>query len=101
MVVSRDAEEGDAVVPGTSIFRIADPETVWVKANIDESQGGGIAPGKSAQVYLRTDKKTPLPGTVTRVGQESDRVTEEMEADVSFPLKRRIYCISASRRTFI
>jgi HlyD family secretion protein len=89
VVVSRDVEEGDAVVPGTSIFRIADPETVWVKANIDESQGGGIALGKSGRVYLRTDKKTPLPGTVARVGQESDRVTEEMEADVSFPLKEK------------
>jgi len=89
MVVSRDAEEGDAVVPGTSIFRIADPETVWVKANIDEAQGGGITPGKPAQVYLRSDRKTPLTGNVSRVAQESDRVTEEMEVDVAFPLTEK------------
>ena len=87
VVVSRDVEEGDAVVPGTSLFHIADPDTVWVKANIDEAQGGGIAEGKPAQVYLRSDRNTPLPGTVARVAQESDRVTEEMEVDVSFPLK--------------
>ncbi len=87
VVVSRDAEEGDAVVPGTSIFRIADPETVWVKANIDEAQGGGITPGNPARVYLRSDRKTPLTGSVARVAQESDRVTEEMEVDVAFPLK--------------
>jgi HlyD family secretion protein len=87
VVVSRDSEEGDAVVPGTSIFRIADPETVWVKSNIDEAQGGGISPGNPAQVYLRSDRKTPLTGSVSRVAQESDRVTEEMEVDVAFPLK--------------
>jgi HlyD family secretion protein len=87
VVVSRDAEEGDAVVPGTSIFRIADPETVWVKANIDEAQGGGIAQGNPARVHLRSDRKTALPGTVARVAQESDRVTEEMEVDVLFPLE--------------
>jgi HlyD family secretion protein len=89
MVVSRNAEEGDAVVPGTSIFRIADPETVWVKANIDEAQGGGIAQGNPTQVYLRSDRKTPLQGNVARVAQESDRVTEEMEVDVAFPLKEK------------
>lgn len=86
VVVSRDAEEGDAVVPGSSIFRIADPETVWVKANIDEALCGGIALGKRAAVYLRSDRNMPLPGSVSRIAQESDRVTEEMEADVSFPL---------------
>jgi len=89
MVVSRDAEEGDAVVPGSSIFRIADPETVWVKANIDEALGGGITPGNPAHVYLRSDRKTPLTGNVSRVAQESDRVTEEMEVDVAFPLKEK------------
>ena len=89
VVVSRDAEEGDAVVPGTSIFRIADPETLWVKANIDEAQGGGIVPGNPAKIYLRSDRKTALSGSVARVAQESDRVTEEMEVDVAFPLKDR------------
>jgi len=89
VVVSRDAEEGDAVVPGSSIFRIADPETVWVKANIDEALGGGIAPGNLAQIYLRSDRKTPLTGNVSRVAQESDRVTEEMEVDVAFLLNEK------------
>lgn len=56
VVASRDVEEGDAVVPGTSIFHIADPDTVWVKANIDEAQGGGIDMGNPSEVLLRTDK---------------------------------------------
>ncbi len=87
VVVSRDAEAGDAVVPGSPLFRIADPASVWVNANIDEAQGGGIVAGNPARVYLRTGMDTALPGMVARVGQESDRVTEEMEVDVSFPLR--------------
>ncbi|MBI5189782.1 MAG: efflux RND transporter periplasmic adaptor subunit [Nitrospirae bacterium] len=87
VVVSRDAEEGDAVVPGSPIFRIADPATVWVKANVDEAQAGGVAPGNAATVYLRSGGKTPIEGRVARVAQESDRVTEETEVDVAFPLE--------------
>ncbi len=87
VVVSRDAEEGDAVVPGTPIFHIADPDTVWVKANIDEAQGGGISLGNPSMIFLRTDRKHPVAGKVERIGEESDRVTEEMEVDVHFPLR--------------
>jgi hypothetical protein len=58
-----------------------------VKASIDEAQGGGIAQGNAARVYLRSDRKKALSGTVARVAQESDRVTEEMEVDVVFPLE--------------
>ncbi len=89
VVVSRDVEEGDAVLPGTPIFHIADPDTVWVKANIDEAQGGGIALGNPSEVFLRTDKKTSINGRVERIAEESDRVTEEMEVDVHFPLKNK------------
>ncbi len=89
VVVSRDVEEGDAVIPGTPVFHIADPDTVWVKSNIDEAQGGGIAMGNPSRIFLRTDRKHPVTGRVERIGEESDRVTEEMEVDVHFPLNNK------------
>ncbi|MBI5140966.1 MAG: efflux RND transporter periplasmic adaptor subunit [Nitrospirae bacterium] len=84
VVVSREAEVGNTVVPGSPIFRIADPSTVWVKANIDEAKGGAIVAGSEARIILRSDKGRALTGKVARIGRVSDRVTEEMEVDVSF-----------------
>lgn len=89
VVISRDLERGDTVSPGMSIFTLADPRTVWVKANVDESRLKGIAVGNKALIALRSLGSAQLPGQVARVGHESDRVTEELEVDVAFsePLK--------------
>ncbi len=89
VVITRDLERGDTVSPGMSIFTLADPRTVWVKANVDESQLKGIAVGNTALIALRSLGSAQLPGQVARVGHESDRVTEELEVDVAFsePLK--------------
>jgi HlyD family secretion protein len=72
-----------------SVFTLADPRTVWVKANVDESQLKGVAVGKKAMITLRSSPSEQLPGLVARLGHQSDRVTEELEVDVAFsePLK--------------
>ncbi len=89
VIITRDLEKGDTVTPGMSIFTIADPRIVWVKANVDESLVQGVAVGKKALITLRSTGNDQYPGQVARVGRESDRVTEELEVDVAFnrPLK--------------
>ena len=89
IIITRDLEKGATVTPGMSIFTLADPRTVWVKANVDESQLKGVAIGKAAIITLRSAPGEQFPGQVARVGHQSDRVTEELEVDVSFsgPLK--------------
>jgi len=89
VIITRDLEKGATVTPGMSIFTLADPRTVWVKANVDESQLNGVAVGKKALITLRSAAGEQLPGQVARLGRQSDRVTEELEVDVAFtqPLK--------------
>ncbi|OGU09237.1 MAG: efflux transporter periplasmic adaptor subunit [Geobacteraceae bacterium GWC2_58_44] len=89
VVITRDLEKGATVTPGMPIFTLADPRTVWVKANVDESQLKGVAIGKPAAISLRSAAGERFPGRVARLGQRSDRVTEELEVDLSFdePLK--------------
>lgn len=89
VIITRDLEKGDTVTPGMSIFTLADPRTVWVKANVDESQLKGVTIGKKAFITLRSLAGEQLPGQVVRMGRQSDRVTEELEVDVAFaqPLK--------------
>jgi HlyD family secretion protein len=84
VIISRDLEKGATVTPGMSIFRLADPQTVWVKANVDESQLKGVTVGRKAAINLRSMPGEQLQGQVARVGRESDRVTEELEVDVAF-----------------
>jgi HlyD family secretion protein len=83
-VISRDLEKGATVTPGMPIFTLADPRSVWVKANVDESQLKGVAVGKPAAITLRSSPGEQLPGEVARLGRQSDRVTEELEVDVAF-----------------
>ncbi len=89
VIITRDLEKGATVSPGLAIFTLADPQTVWVKANVDESQLRGVSVGKKALITLRSSSNEQLPGQVARLGRESDRVTEELEVDVAFtpPLK--------------
>jgi HlyD family secretion protein len=84
VIITRDLEKGATVTQGMSIFTLADPRIVWVKANVDESQLKGVAVGKKAVISLRSSPEDQLPGRVARLGRESDRVTEELEVDVAF-----------------
>jgi HlyD family secretion protein len=84
VVVSRDAEEGDAVVAGVPLFRIADTSCVWARAYIDETVAGPIRLGQPARVILRSQPTQSYPGHVARVEVASDRVTEERVIDVKF-----------------
>jgi len=84
VIITRDLEKGATVTQGMSIFTLADPRIVWVKANVDESQLKGVAVGKKALISLRSAPEEQIPGRVARLGRESDRVTEELEVDVAF-----------------
>ena len=84
IIITRDLERGATVTPGLSIFKLADPRTVWVKANVDESHLKSVAVGKKAMIALRSSPGQHFPGQVARLGRESDRVTEELEVDVAF-----------------
>lgn len=107
VIITRDLEKGATVTAGMSIFTLADPRTVWVKANVDESQLKGVAVGKRALISLRSSPDEQFPGKVARIGHESDRVTEELEVDVAFtPLLRNfrlgeqsdVYIVTETKR---
>lgn len=77
IVLSRNAEAGSTVGAGSTIFRLADPKSAWVKVYIDEAQIHKIALGSKAKVTLRTYPDTLFDAKVFRIGVESDRITEE------------------------
>jgi HlyD family secretion protein len=82
LVVRRDREVGDIVVPGASIFQIISLKELWISAWVDESAMASIAPGQPATIVFRSEPKKKYRGTVARLGREVDRETREFRVDV-------------------
>lgn len=82
LVLVRNLEVGDTVVPGAPIFRVADTHLLWVQAMVDERDAGKLRVGQTARITFRADHGQSFPGRLARLAREADRVTEEREADV-------------------
>lgn len=84
LVISRDAEPGSTVIAGQAILRLVEPDSLWVKARLDQGRSRGLAVGQAAEIVLRSNVSTPLPGKVARIEPVSDSVTEERIALIAF-----------------
>ncbi|MBK8011763.1 MAG: efflux RND transporter periplasmic adaptor subunit [Deltaproteobacteria bacterium] len=84
VIVSREAEPGTTVVAGQAVLRVVVPESLWVRARIDQSRAQGVQTGQPASIVLRSTPDTPMPGRVARIEMQSDPVTEERIVNVSF-----------------
>lgn len=84
MVVGRDAEPGSTVIAGQAVLRVVEPDSLWVKARLDQGRSRGLAVGQAAEIVLRSNASTPLAGKVARIEPVSDSVTEERIALVAF-----------------
>lgn len=82
VVILRQAEVGATVVPGSPIFRLADPATLWIAMRVDESVVGRVALGQPATIRLRTGEAHA--GKVARIARQSDAATRELEVNVAF-----------------
>lgn len=77
IVVQRHKELGSVLSPGEALFTLVAPETVWALAYVDEARAGNLRVGQPAEVRLRSLPRQMFEGHVTRIGIESDRVSEE------------------------
>jgi RND family efflux transporter MFP subunit len=82
VVILRQAEMGTTVVPGSPIFRLADPATLWIAMRVDESAVGRVMVGQTASIRLRTGETHA--GKVARIARQSDAATRELEVNVAF-----------------
>lgn len=84
LVISRDAEPGSTVIAGQAVLRLVEPDSLWVKARLDQGRSRGLALGQAVEIVLRSNSSTPLPGKVARIEPVSDSVTEERIAQIAF-----------------
>jgi len=82
LIVRRDREPGDVVVPGSSIFLLISTQELWIRAWIDETDMAKLSPDQPARIVFRSEPGRPYPGKVVRLGRETDRETRQFVVDV-------------------
>lgn len=82
LIVKRNREPGDVVVPGSSILTLISTQELWISAWVDETEMARLKEGQSARVVFRSEPTKSYPGTVVRLGREADRETREFVVDV-------------------
>jgi HlyD family secretion protein len=86
-VVSRNLELGSGVNPGNasqSVFTLVAADTVWAVGYVDERLAGRLRAGQPAEIVLRSQPNTRIPGRVARIEVQSDAVNQERIVDVAF-----------------
>ena len=76
-IIARQKEVGSIANAGEPVFTLIAPQSIWVRAHVDETLAGGLAVGQTAFVRLRSEAGRLVETEVVRIDQESDRVTEE------------------------
>ncbi|VAW65353.1 hypothetical protein MNBD_GAMMA08-2169 [hydrothermal vent metagenome] len=84
VVTAREAEPGSLIVSGSTILRIVDTTTLWVRVRIEQRGSADIDIGLPARIFLRNQPDKALDGQVARIELIADSLTEERWVDVAF-----------------
>lgn len=82
LVVKRNRDAGDVVVPGSAILDLVATAEIWVSAWVDETAMSGLAAGQPARVVFRAEPERTYTGEVARLGRQTDPETREFLVDV-------------------
>lgn len=82
LVIRRDRDAGDVLVPGASLMQIVSLDELWVSAWVDETAMPALATDQPARIVYRSEPGRSYPGKVSRLGREMDRETREFLVDV-------------------
>ena len=79
VIVSRDAELGEVVAPGTPIVTLADLDHVWVRAYLNETDLGRVRLGQGATVRADGLPNHDIPGRLTFVSSQAEYTPKTVE----------------------
>lgn len=70
-VVTRSAEPGEIVMPGTAVITLVDLSKVYLRGFVPEGRIGEIKVGQPARVYLDSNPEQPVEAYVSRIDPEA------------------------------
>ncbi len=74
--------EGMTVMPGAALFRIVDLSTVWVNAEVPESQAGWLRPGSAVEARVAAYPEMAFEGRVGAILPEVTAATRTLRARI-------------------
>lgn len=81
-VLQCDVVAGDAVDLGTSLFRVADPSTLWASLHIQEKDLGTLKPGDEVLLRTQAYPGEEFRGRLALIGDVVDAATRTVEGRV-------------------
>lgn len=85
VVTELNVRQGQQVMPGTPLMRVADLSQIWVTVEIPELQGGWIAQGRRAEARLSAIPGKVFEGKVEYVYPSLETQTRTLHARISIP----------------
>lgn len=82
LIIRRDRDAGEMLVPGASLMEIISLGEIWVSAWVDETAMPALKAGQPARIAFRSEPTRGYAGKVSRLGRETDRETREFLVDV-------------------
>lgn len=101
LIVRRQRDPGDVVVPGSSILTLISTNELWISAWVDETEMGKLKEEQPGRVVFRSESDRSYPGTVVRLGREVDRETREFIVDVRVLELPQNWAIGQRAETYI
>lgn len=85
VVLEKKVINGQRIMPGEELYRIADLSVVWVIAEVAERDIGSISVGSTASVTLRAFPGQTMEGRVTFLYPELRRETRTVQVRIELP----------------
>jgi Cu(I)/Ag(I) efflux system membrane fusion protein len=84
-IIIKKVINGQRVMAGDELYRIADHSHVWIIADVAESDIGAIKVGSTAKVTVRADLGAPIEGKVTFIYPELKPETRTVPVRIEIP----------------
>jgi HlyD family secretion protein len=101
LIIRRDRDPGDVLVPGASLMQVISLGELWVSAWVDETAMPALATNQPARIVFRSEPGRSYPGKVSRLGREMDRETREFLVDVRVTELPKNWTIGQRSEVFI
>ncbi len=85
IVVEKNVVQGQSVTPGMQLMTVADLSTIWVNAELRESEAGGVGQGAAATVELSAFPGETLNGRVAYVYPTLQEAARTIKARIVLP----------------
>ena len=81
-VMDLGVRQGDAVQPGTTLFKLADLTSVWITAEVPETQAAWLKPGDPAEIEIPARPGERFAGQVDYLYPELTQATRTLKVRV-------------------